>query len=58
MYLGEENFCRKLIEENIFMTLDGLSLLNQDLKNINHKEKKIIEFDTLKLRNSFLKRRS
>lgn len=50
IYLGEDKLLRKLIEGNIFMTLDGLSLLKQDLKNINHKEKKKIEFGYVKIK--------
>lgn len=46
------NFYIKLTEENIFMTLDWLSLFKQDPQNVNHKEKKS-ELFTLKLRNCF-----
>lgn len=53
--LGEDKFLVKPIEENIFVTLDGLNLVKQNPKNINHKEK-INELDYVKIKKICFKR--
>lgn len=56
IYLGEDKLLIKLIEENIVITLNGLSLYKQNLKTINHEEIISLNLIMLKLRNYVLKR--